>query len=49
MKHDQCSKKKKKKRRIVLETVSARQMLTKMMVGLVRKQRYSFNEMEFEV
>lgn len=41
--------KKKKKRRIVLETVSARQMLTKMMVGLVRKQRYSFNEMEFEV
>ena len=39
----------KKKRRIVLETVSARQMLTKMMVGLVRKQWYSFNEMEFEV
>jgi len=43
----QCSKKKKK--RIVLETVSARQMLTKMMVGLVGKQSYSFNEMEFEV
>ena len=42
----QCSKKKK---RIVLETVSARQMLTKMMVGLVGKQSYSFNEMEFEV
>ena len=42
----QCSKKKK---RILLETVSARQMLTKMMVGLVGKQSYSFNEMEFEV